>query len=217
MKIILTALVFVGLTLVTSKAQDIPAMAWQSLCQEQKSLKEAVVLGAQLTENNTGQVWEFQLLDSNYKSDRRIVQWTKGKLNADSAGRMKAFSRDDLIPLEPLNLEGSVAPVRAKVKQLLEDAKKKAYSVQYALSRKEGQEQPQWNVTCLSEDEKRLAVMSFNTDSNQLVQVDLEPGNPKSQTVESEAKSFGRDVEKTFKGVGADLEEFFTGKRSVDK
>jgi len=208
---------FALLSLVTLQAQDAPAPAWRGVVQEQKPLKDAIVIGAQLTEGPAGQSWDFQVLDTNYKTDRRIVQWSGGKISADRSGRLKAFDRGNLIPLGSTNLTLSVAAVRTKTHQLLTDAGRKAQTIEYALSRKEGQEQPQWAVTCLKEDGSRLAVMSFNADKSQLLEVDLEPGNPKLKAAEKGAKSFGKDVERTFKGVGADLEEFFTGKRTVDK
>lgn len=199
------------------RAQDLPATAWKALVQEQNALKDAIILGAQMTENDAGRTWEFQLLDTNYKSDRRIVQWSAGKAGPDRAGRMKAFERADLIPLASTNLNLSLAPVRAKTRELLTDAGRKAQSIEYALSRKTGQEQPQWTATCLGEDGSRLAVMTFGADNHQLLLVDLEPGNPKIRAVKKDAKSFGNDVEKTFKNIGGELEEFFTGKRTVDR
>lgn len=205
------------LSLFSLHAQDAAAPAWQGVVQEQKPLKDAIVIGAQLTEGPAGQVWDFQVLDTNYKTDRRIIQWSGGKISADRAGRLKAFDRASLIPLGSSNLALSVTAVRSKTQQLLADAGRKAHSIEYALSRKEGQEQPRWTVTCLKDDGSRLAVMSFNADKSQLLEVDLEPGNAKLKSVEKEAKSFGNDVERTFKGIGADLEEFFTGKRTVDK
>lgn len=217
MKITLTILSALFFCSAAIQAQNTPSTAWRGLQQEQKALKDAIVLGAQLTEGDAGQVWDFQLLDTNYKSDRRIVTWSRGTLSADSAGSLKAFERGDLIPLGSVNLNASVSPIRSNTQQLLEDAGKKAARIQYALSRREGQEQPEWKVTCLGGSDERLAVIRFNAESCQLVHVDLNPGNPTVKEVEKETKSFGKKVEKTFKGIGGDLEEFFTGKRSVDK
>lgn len=154
-------------------------------------------------------LWRINFFDPESKTLGKVMDIRNGKIDGFTAASSKMEHAEDMA-FDPAKVKVNFNTAMATAKKYADENQVNYDGVNALLRRQDVGTAPTWRIELLK-SKRPLGVVYTTADNGSFA------GFRPHTKADEDSSSFGKDIEKTFKGIGADLEEFFTGDRTVDK